>query len=166
MSSFLSAISALNKSGVRYVAVGGFASVMHGNNRFTSDIDVVVDLRPDEVLRAIRSLVDSGLKAAMSVPPESFADPAFRAELRTRGERFFGFFDPANPTFGVDLFVEPPKDFETLYANSVAVSLRGEPCRICSLDDLIEMKTAAGRTQDQLDLTVLLKLKESGRGAK
>lgn len=166
MSSFLSAISALNRSGVRYVAVGGFASVMHGNNRFTSDIDVVVDPDPEETLRAVRSLVASGLKTAMNVPPDSFADLAFRSELRSKGERFFGFFDPANPTFGVDLFVDSPKDFEALFGNSVSVSLRGEPCRICSLDDLIEMKRAAGRTQDQLDLSVLLKLKESGKGAK
>lgn len=167
MSSFIAAISALNNSGVKFVVVGGFASVMHGNNRFTSDIDVVVDLEPAESKKAVDSLLAAGLQPSLKVDPRLFSDPKARNELKESKQlRFFGFFDPNNPTFGVDLFLEYPMDFASLYKNSVVLGLRGEKCRICSLDDLIAMKQKAGRPQDQLDLQVLAKLKETGKGAK
>ena len=34
---------ALNDAGVRYVIVGGFATVLHGHPRLTADIDLVLD---------------------------------------------------------------------------------------------------------------------------
>ena len=38
---------ALNRAQVRYVVVGGFATVLHGHARLTADIDLVIDLSPD-----------------------------------------------------------------------------------------------------------------------
>ena len=44
---------ALNESGVRYLVVGGVAAVLHGHLRTTGDLDLYVDLAPDNVLRAV-----------------------------------------------------------------------------------------------------------------
>jgi len=43
---FEKVIDALNRSGCRYVVVGGLAVNLHGYQRFTSDIDVGIDLSP------------------------------------------------------------------------------------------------------------------------
>jgi hypothetical protein len=40
-------ISALNDTGVDYVIVGGIAVVLHGVDRLTADLDLVMDLEPD-----------------------------------------------------------------------------------------------------------------------
>ncbi|MBI4637248.1 MAG: hypothetical protein HY727_12940 [Candidatus Rokubacteria bacterium] len=46
-------LDALNRAAVRYVVVGWFATVLHGYARLTADIDLVVDLAPDEARKAV-----------------------------------------------------------------------------------------------------------------
>ena len=48
---FETVIAALNATGVRYVIVGGVAVVLRGHARLTIDIDIVIDLAPDEAQR-------------------------------------------------------------------------------------------------------------------
>jgi len=45
--------------------------------------------------------------------------------------------------------------FEHLARGAIITSLGGRPVRVCSRDDLIAMKRAAGRAQDLLDLEKL-----------
>lgn len=61
--------------------------------------------------------------------------------------------------FSVDLFVESPIPFDQLFERSVIVSAFGTEVRICSLDDLIDMKAAVGRPQDLLDVAALTQLR-------
>ena len=53
MSLFEPIFDALNRARVRYVVVGGFATVLHGHARLTADIDLVIDLSPAEVRKAL-----------------------------------------------------------------------------------------------------------------
>ncbi|OGR91725.1 MAG: hypothetical protein A2V88_09150 [Elusimicrobia bacterium RBG_16_66_12] len=48
MALFEPIFDALNRAGVRYVVVGGLATVLHGYARLTVGIDLIVDLAPDE----------------------------------------------------------------------------------------------------------------------
>jgi ABC-type tungstate transport system permease subunit len=43
VSLFEPVFEALNGAQVRYVVVGGFATVLHGHARLTADIDLVID---------------------------------------------------------------------------------------------------------------------------
>ena len=47
---------ALNDAGARYVVIGGFALMAHGADRFTKDIDLLVDDAPDNIARVKRGL--------------------------------------------------------------------------------------------------------------
>ncbi len=47
---------ALNRARVRYVVVGGVAVVLHGYPRLTADLDLVVDLAPEQAAAAIDAL--------------------------------------------------------------------------------------------------------------
>ena len=49
-------VGALNAANVRYLVAGGLAVVAHGFVRFTADIDLIVDLEPANVTRAIAAL--------------------------------------------------------------------------------------------------------------
>ena len=44
MTLFVPLFAALNEGGVRYVAVGGLATVLHGFARLTADVDLMVDV--------------------------------------------------------------------------------------------------------------------------
>ena len=46
-------LAALNAAEVRYLVVGGVAVVLHGYLRTTADLDLVVELETDNVLRAV-----------------------------------------------------------------------------------------------------------------
>jgi hypothetical protein len=49
---------ALEASGVRYVIVGGVAVNLHGYQRFTKDVDIVIDLIPDiAMLKKLKLLI-------------------------------------------------------------------------------------------------------------
>jgi hypothetical protein len=84
---------ALNAFDVRYVVVGGVATVLHGFARLTADVDLI--LEPAEALKAMNALTSLGLRPRAPVAAQSFADHATRR-----------LWDPAQPLREVDVFVE------------------------------------------------------------
>jgi len=67
-----------------------------------------------------------------------------------------------NPTVRVDLFLTPPFDFEPAYGRAKRESLEPDlEITFVGLDDLIAMKRAAGRPQDQADIEKLETIKKS-----
>lgn len=167
MSLFEPIFEALNRSQIRYVVVGGFATVLHGHARLTADLDIVIDLSPEQARRAVETLVALGFRPRAPVDPRTFADPAVRRQWASeKGMRVFTLSDPANPMREVDLFVEHPMDFEDLWRGSEVIELSGTVVRIASIPHLIRLKRLAGRPQDLADieaLEIILRRKE-GRG--
>jgi len=161
-------IEALERDGIRYVVVGGLAVVLHGHARLTADVDLAVDLAPEEAARTMETLTRIGLRPRAPVEPDEFADPAARARWREeKGMRVFSLWDPDHPMRVVDLFVENPVDFEGLWNRSEIAQLSTTAVRIASIPDLIGMKELAGRPQDLEDVAALreiLRRKEAGDG--
>ena len=152
---------ALNRAGVRYVIVGGLAVVLHGYVRLTADVDLMVDLAKGPAREAIAALLGIGLRPALPVDPAGFADPAVRRSWRERNMVVFNLVDP-DAGRAVDLFVEPPIDFEDVWARSDESNYHGVPVRIASIADLIYMKRLSGRPEDLLDIAHLSAI-ERGR---
>jgi hypothetical protein len=147
---------ALNRADVRYIVVGGLATVLHGHARLTADIDLIVDLAPDEARKAIDSLVAIGLRPRVPVQAVEFADPAKRREwIRDKNMRVFPLIDPADAMRQIDLFVEVPIEFEALWARSEVMDLDRTTVRVASIEDLIALKRMAGRPQDLSDIEAL-----------
>lgn len=156
MALFEPIFAALNRSGVRYVVVGGVATVLHGHARLTVDVDLVVDLAPEEAMKAMVALERLGLVPRIPVEARDFADPAVRARwIRDKHMKVFPLIDPSDPLRQVDVFVEPPMEFTTLWERADIVDLGSTTVRVACLDDLIAMKRAAGRRQDLADIEAL-----------
>ena len=68
-------LSALNDANVRYLIVGGLAVVAHGYVRFTQDIDLVIQLERENVLRAMNALTAIGYRPLILVDAAQFAAP-------------------------------------------------------------------------------------------
>jgi hypothetical protein len=147
---------ALNAAHVRYVVVGGVAVVLHGHARFTKDLDLAIDLDPEPAGRAIDALTGLGLRPSVPVDPSAFADPRVRHEwAQTRGMRVFSLRDWDNPLHVVDLFVESPFEFETVWERADTMQVAGGEIRVASIADLIALKRAADREQDRIDIARL-----------
>lgn len=156
MRPLLELLTALHGAGVRAVVVGGVAVVLHGHPRLTVDLDLVVDLSPDNLRATLAVLGEQGLVPRLPVPAEQFADPGTRERWRReRGLEVFTLHDPTDPRREVDLFAEPPVPFEELWSASRTVDVAGVPVRVASIEHLIAMKRAAGRAQDHADIEAL-----------
>ncbi len=67
LASFEAIVKVLNTSEVRYLVVGGLAVAAHGYGRVAFDIDLVLQLQPDNINRAMRALASLGYKPFVPV---------------------------------------------------------------------------------------------------
>jgi hypothetical protein len=160
MELYLKAIDALNRSGIRYVVVGGVAANMHGVQRFTHDLDVIIDFGERSAQIGIQSLLDAGFYPRIPVNPLDFANPTIRQSwIDEKNMKVFSLYDKQDLFFVVDVFVYHPINFEGLHDRSKFIPLKNISVRICSIEDLIELKTIASRPKDMADLHELNLLK-------
>jgi hypothetical protein len=150
-------VRALNSANVRYLVVGGLAVVAHGYVRFTADVDLIIDLEPDNAMRAITALESLGYRPRAPVAFAEFADPQKRAQwVRDQNLTVFSVYSPQHPLTEVDLFVESPLDFDVAYRRAVRKDLAlGLAATFVGIGDLRDLKRIAGRPQDLLDLDKL-----------
>jgi hypothetical protein len=149
----------LEKAGVRLVVVGGVAVVFHGHLRFTADLDLVVELGRENVLKALTTLKTLGYRPRPPVDAEDFADPAIRSTwIREKNMTVFSLWSESFPGTDVDLFAEPPIPFDELEARAVRLGVPPLGVRVASLPDLIAMKRKAGRPVDAADIEELEKI--------
>ena len=167
MSLYLPLFKALNDADVKYVVVGGFATVLHGYARLTMDVDLIVDLAPEEATRAMQTLESLGFKPRAPVPALQFADAAKRKEwIEQKGMTVFSFHNPSNPMLTVDIFVHHPIPFSELLSRAERMVIDGVVVYICSIDDLITLKQQAGRPQDMVDIEKLRRIQEKRKHGK
>ena len=155
-------VEALNAAQVRYLVAGGLAVVAHGYVRFTADVDLILDLEQANLIRAIGALSRLGYRPRAPVAFEDFGDPGKRAEwIRDKGMTVFSLYSPAHPMTEVDLFVEPPLDFDAAYRESAKRELApGQVATFVGFEDLIRLKQKAARPQDVLDIERLRALEK------
>jgi hypothetical protein len=151
-------IAALADGRVEYVLIGGLAVGAHGFPRATKDIDIVP--APDEsnlrrLAGVLREIDARHLETGDFDPAEFPFDPLDPDDLREGGNFVLatrlGRLDIMQWVPGV------PGDwaFEHLARSAVETSLGTRKVRVCSKEDLITMKRAAGRPQDLVDLEEL-----------
>lgn len=158
-------LGALNEKKVRYLVVGGLAVVLHGYLRTTMDLDLVVQLEPENLRKALQALEGLGYQPVAPVPLLDFAEPRMRESwIREKNMIVFSLWLPDGPVFKVDLFVSEPFDFEATYRRAVQVDLGRTTARVVALEDLIALKREAGRPQDLADLQALERLRDRRRG--
>jgi predicted nucleotidyltransferase len=163
-SSIEAVLAALNEANVRYLVVGGVAVVLHGHLRTTADLDLVVQLEPENARRALAALATLDYRPRAPVPAQQFADSAIRESwIMDKGLTVFSLWSPRLEDLEVDLFVREPFDFDAAYARAVRAVLDTTTADVAALSDLIALKRAAGRTQDMADIEALERLSSTSR---
>lgn len=161
LGSFDSIVQALHGAGVRYLVAGGLAVNAHGYLRFTKDIDLVLQLAPDNILSAFAALEGIGYRPLVPVTGVQFADAVQRgAWIREKGMTVLNFWCDAHRETPVDVFVTEPFDFEDEHARALVKPLGAVAVRFVSIPTLIRMKEIAGRPQDRIDIEYLRKLSD------
>ena len=155
----------LHEKEIRYVVAGGVATVLHGVVRLTMDLDLIVYLEMDNVLRFVQGMTELGYSPKAPVKAEEFADPAKRKSwIQEKGMKVFSFCDPKDPFKLVDVFVEEPIPFGQMEQEKIQVTVNETPIWIVSKRHLIQLKKIAGREQDVADIQALKRLEEMEDG--
>lgn len=157
VASFEAVVRALNEAGVRFIVVGGIAVIAHGYGRATRDVDLVIQLQPDAIVRAFAALQNLGYAPRVPITAAQFANAKLRAEwMREKEMRVLNFHGDTHRETPIDIFIFEPFDFEEEYRSAlVQESAPGLPVRILRLESLLRMKTEAGRSQDIADVDEL-----------
>jgi len=141
------------------VVVGGFAAVAHGVTLLTQDIDVCCPVTADNLMRLQAALAD--LHPVHRMPPERpplRLTPETATEFRNLYlETDWGQLDCLGEILGVG-------DYDRVLAQSIEIQLAGGPCRILSIDALIQAKQAMGRDKDRETIVQLRAIQERTRG--
>jgi hypothetical protein len=149
--------SALNDNKVQYLVVGGLAVNAHGYERFTNDVDIVIGLEPDNILKGLRALLNIGFHMSIPVKPEDFADPARRELWRQeKGMVVLKLWSDVHRRTPIDVFVYEPFDFAREYASAKWEEiLQAVSVPVVGYESLLAMKRLAGRPQDLADIAEL-----------
>ena len=154
---FEAIVRGLNEANVRYLVVGGLAVMAHGYMRATRDVDLIIDLDPDNVLQAMKVLKEVGYAPKVPVPIEQFSDEALRESwAKEKGMVAFPLWSDNYPAVFVDVFIRAPFDFEQAYEKRVTTAVGPDlQAPIVSLQDLLFLKRQANRPKDLQDIYYL-----------
>ena len=132
-------LACLNRAGVEYLLVGGYAVNHYGYHRFTEDIDfwiAVSDANFDRLLAAIRGFFGEDL-------------PGFDKRFLEVNEAVFLGAVPNK----IEIFKKcSGLEFSQAYQRRQETTIDGEPVKLISLADLKINKRASGRNKDLADL--------------
>jgi len=157
---FLALFAILDASRIRYIVVDGLALLLHGIDRLTADVDLVVDLSTDSVRDTVRALIEAGYRPLAPVDPLELADPEQRAAWQAeRGMQVFSFWDTRQLRPTVDIMLATPVSFDELWEGAVPMQVGGHTVRVASVEHLIRTKQASGRPKDLADIERLQTLR-------
>ena len=150
-------VLALNGAGIDYLIVGGLAVNAHGFVRLTRDVDIVLRLTPENAALGLNALLAIGYQMAIPEKPEAFADFATRERWRSEKQMIvLKLWSDEHRRTPVDIFVYEPFLFAEESARSLQVEIgEGISAPVIGLEALLEMKRAAGRPQDLIDIEEL-----------
>lgn len=143
-------LRSLTERGVRFVIAGGVAVVLHGIERTTMDLDIALDLSPENVRRFADAVESLGLKPMVPVPVLALSDPEIvRMMVEEKRAIVFMLADPAMPLRKIDVFLTESLSYQNLMSDSVAVDIPGMPLRVVSLGRLLALKQAVDPPRDK-----------------
>ena len=126
---------------VKYVVIGGIASVLHGVPRATFDLDILIEATAENAGRLLQAMLDAGLgTAALTSVDDLLAHEITIFKDRVR-------IDVQTSTPGIS--------FEQAWNHRQAMSFQGDQFFVVSKEDLICSKRAAGREIDLEDVRLL-----------
>ncbi len=146
--------STLNNAHVKYIVAGGIAVNIHGYQRMTADLDLVIQLDKENIKCAMKSLQQLGYFPLIPVNADDFSDPAKRSSwIKTKNMQVLSLQSQQHPETTIDIFVTEPFDFELEYnASNVAELTQDINFKIVTIQTLINMKQVAGRAKDLDDI--------------
>ena len=161
MTDFALLLTALARSDVEFIVIGGFAATAHGSAHVTADLDIVYGRTVETMARlavALRPL-EPYLRGAPPGLPFEFDIETIKRGLNFTFITSAGELDVLGEVAGGGVY-------ETLLPRSEIRELFDLKCRFVDLQTLIHLKRAAGRPKDLERIAELEALREELQAGK
>jgi len=139
-------VECLQREGVDFMLVGGYAVALYGWPRTTFDIDFWIMANPDNAKAVTRAIKAFGAPL-MELTERDFHKPGMVFQIGNEPQRI----DIISAVDGLD--------YADAVGRAVTMNVDGMEIKVLSLDDLIVNKRASGRPKDIADALALEKLK-------
>ena len=149
----------LVRAGVDFVVIGGLAGLAQGSSYPTFDLDIAYAREPANLERLVEVLRE--LDVHLTNAP---ADLPFQVDRRTLEDGANFTFDTKYGRFDILGHVPGVSSYDELRAEPTR-PIEGVEVRVASIDHLIAMKRAAGRTKDKLMLEEYIVIADEQRRA-
>lgn len=148
-------LDALDMEHVEFIVVGGVAAALHGSPRMTFDLDIVPHASPVNAERLARAL--ARLRAVVRDPAERALPVTIDLLLATMRSPQGGQLRVGTDSGPIDVLwrLHDGRGYAELLAHSVMRSDDERSILVVDLPELVEIKRAAGRPQDLLDVESL-----------
>ena len=135
-------LKSLNSNRVEYLLIGGYAVGIHGHIRATNDLDVWVNISPENAARIDRALREFGFAAA-ELTSSLFLDPNNVVRVGV-------------PPIRIKILTSiSGVKFESCYVEEETIRIEEIVVPVISLARLRQNKAASGRAKDLADLESL-----------
>ena len=142
-SDFKDLLSIFNDYHVKYLVIGGYAVMLYTEPRYTKDLDIWVSTERENAIAVFQALRKFGAPLT-DMTEEDFAHEGY-------------FYQMGRPPVRVDiLMLVTGLTFDEAWKNRVTQDFEGIPVPFISKQDLITIKLATGRPQDQIDAELLV----------
>ena len=151
----------LYKSKVRYLIVGGLSVNLYGVPRVTQDIDIVIAMDRENVLKITSLLKELGYVPRLPVSPDDLANPdKVKDWIENKNLKAFSFYHKNENYKVLDIVLVHPLDFEKSFKNRTVKRAKDIDIYLASIDDVVKMKEFSGRSQDLSDIEMLNKVRK------
>lgn len=145
-------ISALNQAGISYMLSGSFASAFYGSKRSTVDIDIVIDVMPEQMGSFLQAL-----------PPEQYYVDLDAALQALRQQSMFNLIDQKS-SWKIDFIIRKSRPFSLKeFSRRQQVKFDDIAVYITSPEDVVLSKlewAKMGQSQRQIeDVAAILELR-------
>jgi hypothetical protein len=153
-------LATLSNGKIDYVLIGGLAVALHGYQRVTMDVDVVLALDDENVSKFLDCAKRANLEPVLPIPIDSLRDSALIDRWHhEKGMLAFALRGPETMATVIDVLLRPVVAFDQLKRNAVVKRVGSLSIPVASIDDLIALKTGTGRSRDVLDIEELRRIK-------
>lgn len=137
-------LQSLSDLDVKFIVVGAYALAVHGYPRATGDIDIFVEVSPENSKKIYQALKVFGAPT-YEIDEESFNETGVIYQIGVVPRRI----DLMTKIDGVE--------FAAAWANKKVLEIEGIQVAVLSKSDLLKNKKATGRDKDQTDIRILEK---------
>jgi len=126
---------------VKYLVIGGIASILYGVPRATFDLDILIEASPENA----RCLLDALLEAGLGTASLTNVDDLLANEITIFKDKVR--IDVQTSTPGIT--------FKDAWNKKETMEYHGQEFHVVSKEDLVSSKRAAGRDVDMEDVRLL-----------